>query len=348
LERGLVRNSYEGTEGFEDRSFNSFLRNSNFFIVGRKEYDVFNSTIDYKEQSSSEDIGTRGLVPLSSYELSATEFWIGTEDGIVVLNPSSGFEVSKVIQPGGSGNRIRDIYSFSGFILIVSSYGLYKTSNSGTTFEKIDTTNLPTVMYSAQSFGNTIFIGAEEGIYYSTDRYGDPPYGAWTKCSFKTYAGESIQVVSPCYSIAASSGRFAAVCGRNIFSSTDGINWTREYQFSTTEGATVFKSVLFAERLYMGTNKGIYTDGGTLSSTLVVISPVVFDTSLAVSQSIGINSLWSSSSLYAVGSQPRIYRLQNQTWSSEALSNVDTAHLVTTVLSDTIRVVISNNVVLTG
>lgn len=348
LERGLLRNSYEGTEGFEDRSFNSFLRNSKFFIVGRKDYDVFNSTIDYKEQSSSKDIGTRGLVPLCSYELSSTELWIGTEDGIVVLNPSSGFEVSNIIQVGKEGNRIRDIYLFSDFILIVSSYGLYKTSDYGVTFEKIDTTNLPTVLYSAKSFGSTIFVSTEEGIYYSTDRYGDPIYGAWTKCSFKTYAGESIQVVSPCYSIASSSGRFAAVCGRNIFSSTDGIEWVREYEFSSTEGATVFKSVFFAERLYMATNKGIYTDGGTLPSSLVVVSPVVFYGSLATSQSIGINSLWASSSLYAVGNQPRVYILQNQTWDGEDLNDVDTAHLVTTVLSDTIRVVISNNIVFTG
>jgi len=344
LERGITRNAYEGSEGLEDRSFNSFLENSDFFIMGRKEYDEFNSTIDYQTESSSTDTGARGLVVLTSYLNSPTELWTGTENGIVVLDPTSGY-ASTSIKSIGSNNSIRDIKDFQSWIIVVSSLGMYYTDDGGTTFNKIYTTGLPSITYITSSLGSTIVAGTSDAIYYSDDSLGDPKYGKWTKATFLSNLGASLYVSSACTAIASLGGYLVAAMGGAVFFSLDGKTWHRGLTFASP-APTVFWAEAFSGKTYFATSAGIYSDRGSILSYKPSMSLEKIEGTSEDSSFVASHMHASSSSIYAVGDRPKLYSLQNETWSNEPLPNVSSGQHVTIVSST--KVVFSGNVILTG
>jgi fibronectin type 3 domain-containing protein len=323
LERGLERNQYYCLTGsLVDRSFTAFLLNSNFFILGRKEYDVFNSTIDYREESKQPLLGPRALVPLSSLEYSATEIWIGTDSGIFVLDQIS-FDVSETIDL--DGNPVRDMQFFFGDVYAATKAGVYKLSDSGSglVVEKTPGKNLPNNVFAVNSVGNILVAGTDDAIYYS-DASDSPPYEVWSRSSF-TVVNETAElpVSGTCTFMLVRDGTAFASINDAIFSSTDGKLWRQVFKFPDPapgeEPVVITRMASFAERLFLGTNQGVYNDDGSARSDIVNFRLELAAGTEEDSKALHVNDLFAAEdALYLATNASSVYVLQNETWSTTA------------------------------
>ncbi len=346
LERGIERNQYYcSNESLVDRSFTSFLSNAEFYIMGRREFDRFNSTIDYKIESEQDSIGARSLLPLSALEVS-TYLWVGTENGIFVLDPSTPeFSISRTIEIE-ENNAIRDLKFFRGDVWAVTENGLYETEDLGTTFIKNDGNGLPSSLLVMNSINNVALIGAEDGIYHSDGLNQTPPYSIWFRASFiEKDTTDEVFVTEPCTAIVVGEGIAYAGIGRGIFISTDGKTWTHVYDFD--EGFSIFSLAIFAKKLYVGTNSGVYSDDGTARSP----SPGfrLESTEAVDADELSVNDMFvytdgNVTSLYVVGNKGKVYTLTNQTWTPTEISGI-TAIQKLIIVSGPKQVALANDAV---
>lgn len=327
LERGIERNQYYClSTSLVDRSFNSFLANAEFYIFGRRDFDRFNSTIDYKIESEQLDIGTRSLIPLSALEVSS-DLWVGTENGIFVLDPTAAtpFSISKTIAIGDD-NPIRDMKFFNGDVWLVTRTGIYMTDDGGITFEQNDGNGLPSLLLTFASLGNIAIVGAGDGIYYSDSSNQAPPYSIWFRAAFVEGSSvEEVFVTSPCNAITVSEGVAYAGIGDSVFVSIDGKTWSREVTFD--EGTTITAIVSYAKRLFVGTNKGIYSDDGSTRSATPAFRLEQINATTTESEEFSVTDLFvrtdgTVTSLYATGNRNRIYRFVNGAWTNTEISGI--------------------------
>jgi len=324
LERGIERNQYYcSRESLVDRSFNSFLSNAEFYIMGRREFDRFNSGIDYAPESEQPSIGTRALLPLSALEVSG-DLWIGTESGVFVLDPTAAFAIDRTFDIGLPRNAVRDLKFFQGDVWAVTDDGIYSTEDLGITFEKNIGNGLPSSLLVLNSLNNVLVSGADDGIYYSDGNNQTPPYSIWFRCSFvEKDTIDEVFVTEACNTIVVGDGIAYAGIGRGIFISSDGKTWTHVFDFE--KGTTVLTMAYFAKKLFVGTNKGVYNDDGSARSAtpgfhIEKIETTGYDT-------ISINDMFvytdgNTTSLYVVGNKGTVYTLTNQTWTPTIISDI--------------------------
>lgn len=327
LERGIERNQYYcSSESLVDRSFTSFLQNAEFYIMGRREFDRFNSTIDYQAESEQTSIGTRALTPLSALEVSG-DLWIGTENGIFVLDPSTpSFAISKTIDIEGIGNSIRDLEFFQGNVLAVTERGLYKTEDLGLTFTRNDGFGLPGTLLTMASINNVLLLGTEDAIYYSDGANLTPAYSIWFKAAFaeKDTAAE-LFINEACNSFVVGDGIAYAAIDRGIYISTNGKSWTHVFDFP--KETTVLTLAYFARKLFAGTNKGVYSDNGSARSPAPAFKLEITDVTATESEKLSVNDMFvhtdgNVTSLYVVGNKGNVYRLTNQSWTPTVISGI--------------------------
>lgn len=343
LEQNMDEFEYES---LSERPFTSTLINSWFFVPGRTDYDVSSSTIDYVEEDAQADVGSRAKAPLSAIEASSTQLWIGTEDGIISVDQTNSFSSNGVLKPGGSLNRIKHMRLFGDDIVVVTSLGLFRTPDLGVTFERVDTDGLPGTIFVSGSLGSIMVMGTSDAIYYSDDEFGDPAYGVWQKASFYTSPNleTEMSVLGDCVSMTETDGTLFASVGGSVFKSEDGKKWGRIFQFPAADDVYVFCMAFFTERVYLGTNKGVYSDGGTSRSATPAFGLELIAVTEVASKAISINDLYAASTkLLAVGNTGSVYSLQSGSWSSEALPGVSVGHKAISVSSDTTKVVLSND-----
>jgi len=321
LERGIERNQYYCSQSsLVDRPFTSFLANAEFYIMGRREFDRFNSTIDYSLESEQEDIGTRSLIPLSVLDVSSY-LWIGTENGIFVLDPTAPipFSVSQTIMIG-ENNPIRDMRFFQGDVWVVTKDGLY-AQVSPSVFTKNDGNGLPSSLLVFNSINNVAMLGTEDAIWYSDGANQDPQYSIWFRSNF--IERETIQpyiVNGPCRAMVVGEGIAYAAVNNGIFISTDGKTWTHVFDFEDDDVTVSITSLaLYAKKLYAGTNVGLFCDEGTARSDSPAFTLQTIEATAAESAEISINDSFvyndgTTTFLYVVGNSENIYRLSNEVW----------------------------------
>lgn len=343
LERGLERNQYYCAQNcLVDRSFTSFLPNAEFYIMGRRPFDRFNSTIDYNLESQQLDIGTRSLVSLSALEVSS-DLWIGTENGIFVLDPTAPvpFSIINTIIIG-SGISIRDMEFFQGTVWLVTSNGLYiqvdvgtppdeipanpiEITSGGETFFKNAGNGLPSDLFVFNSLNNVAIIGTSDAIYYSDGLNQNPAYSIWFRAAFIEHGGTQVYLANgPCHCITVGDGTAYAAIGASLFTSTDGKTWTHVYDFDPTLKLSIIKLAYFAKKLYIGTDQGVYTDDGTIRTDSASTRLEITDTTTAASKNLGVNDMFvfsngSNVSLYVVGDNENVYHLTNETWTTNQI-----------------------------
>lgn len=327
-ERGLERNQYYCSIGTEvDRSFTSFLANAEFYIMGRRDFDRFNSTIDYSIESEQGDIGVSALVPLSALEV-GTSLWVGTESGIFVLDPLASFSITDTIFIGTDDNDIRDMQYFSGDIMLVTSNGLFKTEDAGSSFTKNRGDGLPSEMFVLRSIAGIIMIGTDNAIYYSDDA--DNDYGLWFRANFTELGSpEEIVVDGTCRAMTVGEGIACAAIGQDIFVSTDGKTWEKIFSFDEDIEINVMSS--FAKRIYVGTNFGIYSDEGSARSDKPHFRLENIESTDEASEAFAVNDMFVFNdgtvvSLYAVGNSENIYRLTGEAWTKTTIPEVAAIH----------------------
>lgn len=324
LERGIERNQYYCSQSsLVDRSFTSFLQNAEFYIMGRREFDRFNSTIDYAPESEQEFIGTRSLLPLSALEVTAN-LWVGTENGIFVLDPTAPipFSVSQTIQIDDA-NPVRDMKFFQGDVWLVTKNGVY-IQTSPSVFEKNDGNGLPSTLLIFNSINNVAILGTEDAIYYSDGANQDVPYSIWFRAAF--VESQTIQpyfATGACRAMTIGEGIAYAGINNSIFLSSDGKTWTHIFDFDDKD-ISITSMNLFAKKLYVGTNKGLYSDEATARSDSPAFTLQRIEATLAESDDVTINDIFvfndgTVTSMYAVGSTENVYRLANEVWGRTAI-----------------------------
>jgi ligand-binding sensor domain-containing protein len=333
LERGLERNQYYCLSGSNvDRGMTSFLTDAEFYILGRRDFDRFNSTIDYVLQSESDDPGQKALVPLSILEYSASQLWVGTEGGIFVLDPTNSFSVS----PLYPNNQVNGMMPFNNEVWVVTDADIFSTSN-GIDFVKNDGGGLPESTFCVSNVAGIPLVGTNDGIYYSDDMSSEsfdpisnelvPAYfSIWFKASFSDTSGQEIAVTSPCRVLLVAQGTAYAAIDNVIYFSIDGKSWTKAYVFPAGYGVSSMS--YFSYKLYVGTTNGLWTDNNTIRSTTasMTLESVQGDPSDA---SFSVNDLYSSSdTLVAVGDRSFLYSLNNGTWTSKSVPDVGAIHKV--------------------
>ena len=347
LERGRLRTEYCDIDGMVDRSMNSFLPYSEFAILGRKEFDRFNSTIDYLVESSQQSIGKAALVCNSVLEISSSEVWLATDKGVFVIDPTMGYEVSETFDIGPAGTPVLCLYEFpypsSNSVWAATPVGLFTVTPglSGRTVAKNLGAGLPGVVHTLSSVNNVLVAGTDDGAYYSED-VSNPSYGIWLKASFAASSVE-IFVTDPCTSMVVKDGTVFASASNLLFRSTNGKEWERVYEF--TDGTLIVTMAVFANKLFLGTTAGIWNDNSSAKTNTVTFSlePVYNDPD--TDGSLHINDMFSTSdSLYAVGSFPTVLIRKNESWSKETVT-VSAIHKIS-ILSSGGKVAVSNNQVL--
>jgi hypothetical protein len=326
LERGLDRNQYYCMTGsYVDRSFNSFWDKSEFYIAGRREYDVFNSTVDYYTESSQPEIGTSALVPIDAMERTSQELWVGTDDGIFILNPTTSFSVSETISVGDHAS-VRHMLGFVGSIWASTDQGLFVISETGPrTVEKNQGNGLPTSIYVTAVINNLLLAGTTDTIYYS-DSLLEPPFNIWFKAIFMDpKENTEIQVSGTCNAMVSKDGIVVAAIGNRVFSSTDGKTWDLVFEFDPDLEITVTSMVIFAEMLFLGTTKGVYNDRGTAKTDTVQFTIEELEPDEEANK-IHVNDLFAATNeLYMVGNTDQVYARKDEVWTKAQLP-VTAAH----------------------
>jgi len=332
LERGLDRNQYYCTTGTEvDRSMTSFLSNAEFYVLGRRDFDRFNSTIDYATESKQDDIGYAALVPLCALEV-PTKLWVGTENGVFILDTLASFAVSSTKQIGGNGNEIRDLKYFQGYIYAVTKNGLFWSTDGGITFSKNPGRGLPSNLFVLSSLGQVAILGGLGGIWYSdgTSDSGTASdyYGTWSKGLFFAKDGVTpLGVTGDCVAMASSDGIAYASIGGTIYFSVDGKTWRLGYSF-TNSSLRITSLAIFSKKLFIGTNMGVYNDNSSVRSDVPAIKleavgvvPVQFH-----ANDMEVASNGTVTSLYVVGDESSRYKLTSGTWTSQAVPGAQALH----------------------
>ena len=346
LERGLDRNQYYCASGIEvDRSFTSFLSNAECYIMGRKEFDRFNSTIDYLLESQQSSIGEMAFVPLCTLQV-LPKLWVGTDNGVYVLDPIAAipFSVSSTKQIGGEGNAIRDLQYFQNNIYAVTGNGLWISSDGGTVFSKNAGIGLPDKLTAMSSLGGIIILSTNDGIYYSDSA---DPSGTWYKASFVAKDGTTaIAVTGTCTAITASDGTVYGAVDNAIYWSIDGKSWTLGYAFADAD-IRITDLIVFSKKLFIGTDTGLWNDNSSLKTS----SPVLrLEAAGNVPATFHVNDLevggdGTTTWLYAVGDEPNVYRKNSEIWDTpvQTISSIKAIHRF--AIFNTNEVAISNNLV---
>lgn len=343
LERGIDRNQYYCLTGsYVDRSFNSFWDKSEFFIAGRHEYDVFNSTLDYREEARQVDIGTRALIPLDAMEKTPQALWVGTDNGIFILNPLASFAISGTIAVG-DGAVVRNLNEFGGDVLAATNQGIFHISDSTlpVSVGANEGSGLPTSIYVTSSVNNLLVAGTEDTIYYSTSD-ADPPYGVWFRADFTGLRSVSpLSVSGTCRAMGVRDGTIMAAIEGGLYSSTDGKVWQKVFEFASSTGIVINAMSFFAEMLFLGTNKGVYNDRGTARTDTVSFTLEEIEATEADSR-IHVNDMFvAENDLYVVGDVDRVYDRRNEEWTSSPVPVVAVHSFVYT--SGGRKVALSNN-----
>jgi hypothetical protein len=343
LERGLDRNQYYCLTGsYVDRSFNSFWDKSEFYIAGRREYDVFNSTVDYSTESKEEGIGTSALVPIDAMERTSQELWVGTDDGLFILNPSASFSVSEVVAVGDHA-AVRHLLEFGGNVWASTNQGLFVVSDGvgGKVAEKNPGDGLPRSIYAAASLNNMVVAGTEDTIYYSSSLL-EPKFGVWFRAVFTELRQTAeIEVSGTCNAILSKDGMAVGSMGGSLFTSTDGKVWELAFKFDPDLGIKITSLAVFAEMLFVGTNKGIYNDRGTAKTDTVALTLEKIEPDEEASK-VHVNDLFAGpNELYMVGNIDQVYARRNESWTKTRLPVVAAHSFVFT--SGRRKVALSNN-----
>lgn len=345
FERGLERNQYYCLTGsLVDRSMNSFWTNSEFYIMGRRDYDEFNSTLEYKTESEQQQVGAQALVPLSSLEVSSSEIWIGTDNSIFVLNPAASFVVSKRISISDEDRiAVRDLNWFMGDIMASTDKGLYSISSDGLTIEKNPGNGLPESVFVTASFNNILFAGTSNAIYFARSQSEDP-FGVWFRAVLTEV--NSVQELAfgevPCYSMVVKDGIAYAALGDSIFTSTTGDVWKRIFKFDDDDDVVINRLAIFADQLFLGTNKGVYNDRGTAKSDTPEFELELLESTEDASKSIHVNDMYGGvSNFYVATDSAFLYSQTSEAWNKLPVP-VPSIHEVTET-SGGRKVAISNN-----
>jgi hypothetical protein len=305
-------------------------------------YDVLNSTIDYdmivqvNSLASSRFATSTALFTEDPYF--NNKIWVGTDANILQyrIESNGNLTLEDIVLPGGiSGLYIWDIYVFRIDTVYVVAENpttregiLYRTDNFGTTWSQEEVIDLPERFYNLRIIGGNLVAGAESGVYYS-----DNNFGQWYACTLvnagtdaTTAFQASIRNIHQATFLIAESDRYFYRSGSGLeFFSTGRI---------TNNGATSVNAIVRHKDLtFVGTDVGLYNDGNSILSDSISFSLEEIDEDIETSVAVEVNDVVAGEdALYCCGSNAKIYRFYDEgegegnVWKSYQLEDFGSIH----------------------
>jgi len=351
-ERGIDRNQYYCLDTtLVDRSFNEFLSNAEFFILGRKDFDNFNSTIDYKIESQQSDEGYAALLCHSVLVYESDLIFIGTDADLYILDGLPGGAqpvLLRVTPPDGFEGPIRDIRLLGSDVYVVSKSGLYKLtveSRRVTAWEKNQGLGLPDIIYSVNSIDEYLIAATEDGMYYTSEAT-TPAYNVWER-GFHTDLERRVEMdlLGPASALDAKEGQAYVGIGNEVYRSNDGKLWERIFQLgietdsiadpdlitdderALAAASVISKVLIFENKVYLATKNGLYNDLGSARSQQVKFTLEEIngtgDSDIKINDVFGYQEGSGSSELFVVTETAYLYNYRSNTGSSDPLTPQD-------------------------
>lgn len=362
LERGLDRNQYYClSTTMVDRSFNSFLQNAEFFIMGRKDFDSFNSTIDYQVESEQSNPGYSALVCHSAIAFEQDLVFIGTDADLYLLDGLPGGVSTPVLlrvdPPDGFQGPIRDLQRLGDYLYVVAKSGIYRLAISArrvSSWTKNQGLGLPDIIYGIGSIDQYMVAATSDGMYF-TSASASPAYEAWERASHTDLEKRvELQLLGPASALGCQGGQAYAGIGNEIYRSNDGLLWERIYQFGIeTESiadpnlitdderalaaeTAISKILLFENNVFVATKGGLYNDLGSARSqqvkfTLENINGTAEDSKIRINDVFGFKGSSQSAEVFAVTETSYLYNYRSNTGSTTPLTPGDVAGGETTL-----------------
>jgi len=354
LERGVDRNQYYClAETLVDRSFNSFVMNSEFFIMGRKDFDSFNSTIDYSIESEQSNEGYSALLCHSAIAFLTDLVFIGTDSDLYLLdglpNGISTPILLRVTPPEGFEGPVKALQKINGFLYVVAKSGIYKLTVSSrrvTSWEKNRGLGLPESIFDMGTIGEYFVAATSDGMYF-TSASTTPAYEAWERASHTDMQKRvELQLLGPASALGITDGQAYAGIGNEMYRSNDGLLWERIFQFGietdsiadpnlitdderALAAATAINRILcFENKVYVATKNGLYNDLGSARSqqvrfTLELINATATASKIRINDIYGFKTSASSSEIFVVTETPYLYDYKSSTGTNTPLTPDD-------------------------
>lgn len=275
-------------------------------------YDVFNSTIDYKEESSNGFQGfTLPYVSAAAHIQERQQIWAGGSGGIVSISTED-YSINEInIEQNKSDLEIKDIVQVENFVYILERKALYRYDLNTSAIQKNVGVGWPENVFNVRVFPDgTISVSGTDGIY--------------SKRVFDLTYAKVISSTSPITTMIAPDAGFAA-SSENIYYTTDGYNWQL---MGANPLGNITKLVKLLNGIFAITDKNppiAYSDNGSLYAQSPDFEQVELFDEVDVPFSEYINDVVRSGSQLLFGSSNGKYAIYNSfgvTVSDSGLDNI--------------------------
>jgi len=309
-------------------------------------YDILNSTVDYnsvvKVENEAESRFANSVTLFTENLYLEDRVWVGTDNDIMQyqLNTTTGIlSLEDSVRPGNGSSSlfIWDVFVLNEDDIYViaeerdAEVGhIFRTTTSGSTWEDLDTINLPQKLYTFSILNGNRIAGTENGIFYSDNSFGTwfpavltlSPQLSNTSPSVDAFTLRSLNIDNSTFLIAESN--------RWFYTSNAGIEWFGLAGQVSSNGLSVINKILrFKNLTWIGTDKGLYNDGNSaLSDGIQFGLQSGLEDSVSASSNLKVNDLVAGESVLFCAAGQKIYRLLNNTWTSYTVPDVSVIHKI--------------------
>lgn len=293
-------------------------------------YDKLNSTIDYNLISETENTNQCNIVycinwfgnedPYFSYKL-----WLGTDHSIFEysIDYLGNMSFERTISPSGSDAKIRSIVFYNNEVYTIANEDIYVSSDYGLTWNIFDTENLSDNLYKIVFCNNNLVVGTDDGTWWNTDNYdgfnrSSLTYSSLLSSSEKTSAEQAF--VSSVFNLETNNFVFLE-SKRNFFVSQAGSDFIALGPLNLNNVSVVNRLYSYKNLLWVATDKGLYSDAGTMFSekvafSLQTIKPTGYESVIPVNDiTATVQELNTEhEALYVGGDDGIIYRFKLGMW----------------------------------
>jgi hypothetical protein len=248
-------------------------------------YDTFNSTINYEEQISEDDISFAVLYPTSVLYISEiNSILVGGRGGAIKIEVDT-LDIDEIDILDISSETTRQIIRDGDIIYILTDIDIYSSEDFGATWEIVDKAGLPSNLGSISFAQNNMIIGASDGIYFRASQFSN-----W----------EKVLSSNNMVSILSNPDILFAVVDNQIYTSANGYSYIN---LNVSSVGNITQLVKHVSTIYIATDQGLYNDTATFYGG----NPRLTQVTLEGKEGVGINDLYTDQTDLMVGMEDGSY-----------------------------------------
>jgi len=230
-------------------------------------YDSLNSTINYIEEITYDDVSLSIWYPSAVLYVSETEsVLVGGEGGVLSIEKNT-LEIEELGIEGIGDKLVKSIFRHNDNIFVLTENKIFISDDYGVIWTEYSRSGLPNNLYSMGSIAGSLIVGAIDGVYI---KMSDSDAISWEKVKDSEKPVEIIYTSNILFLVI--DGKIHITVNGFTYSDT-GVGKKSE----TGEGEDL--DITDIERFgfvntYVSTNQGLYSDNGTFNSLSPVLQEV--------------------------------------------------------------------------